>query len=259
MKYMGGKYFLAKPISELMKSLVPPDEVDGYLEPFCGALNVLMKMNDIYDCEASDYHPDLIQMWLEVQSDSFIPPEEVSEEIYHESKSIESPSALKGFMGFGLSFGGKYYSGYADKYKNNKKEDYLQEAKNSMNKIKPKIKDIKFQCIPYQELNPQNKLIYCDPPYQQTKFPIKYRTGTKKYDVFDNEEFWEVMRKWSKNNYVFISETTAPKDFVPIWEKKTHRSASQSEKTRYKNESDAFKIEKVFVHESLKVKFDCDI
>ena len=60
------------------------------------------------------------------------------------------------------------------------------------------------------------------------------------------------MREWSKNNYVFISETTAPSDFIPVWQKTTHRSASQSEKTRYKNDSDAFKIEKVYVHESLK-------
>ena len=60
------------------------------------------------------------------------------------------------------------------------------------------------------------------------------------------------MREWSKNNYVFISETTAPPDFIPIWQKNTHRSASQSEKTRYKNDSDAFKIEKVYVHNSLK-------
>jgi DNA adenine methylase len=252
MKYMGGKYFLAKPISELMKSKVPPDKVDGYLEPFCGALNVLMKMNDEYQCEASDYHPDLIQMWHEVQNDTFIEPEEVTEEYYNESKKLESPSALKGFIGFGLSFGGKFYSGYADKYRNDKKEDYLQEAKNSLKKIKPKIKDVKFQCISYDKLKPNNKLIYCDPPYQKTKFPIKYRTQTKNYDVFGNDKFWDVMREWSKNNYVFISETTAPPDFIPVWQKTTHRSASQSEKTRYKNDSDAFKIEKVYVHESMK-------
>ena len=47
--------------------------------------------------------------------------------------------------------------------------------------------------------------------------------------VFDNE-ILNIMIKWSKNNYVFISETTAPDDFIPVWQKTTHRSASQSEK-----------------------------
>ena len=120
MKYMGGKYFLCKEISSIMKSYIKPDMIDGYLEPFCGALNVLLKMND-YKCIASDYHPDLIQMWREVQNDTFIPPEEVTEEYYNESKKLKSPSALKGFIGFGLSFSGKFYCGYAEKYRNEKR------------------------------------------------------------------------------------------------------------------------------------------
>lgn len=251
MKYMGGKYFLAKQISQIMKSSVSSDKVDGYLEPFCGALNILIKMNEEYDCEASDYHPDLIQMWIEVQNDNFEPPNIVTEKSYNESKKLISPCALKGFMGFGLSFSGKFYSGYAEKYRNNKKEDYLQEAINSLKKIKPKIQNVKFQCISYEKLNPQNKLIYCDPPYQKTKFPIKYRTDTKHYDIFNNDKFWEVVREWSKNNYVFISETSAPEDFIAVWEKDVHRSASQSSKTRYKNESDKNKTEKLYIHKSV--------
>ena len=59
------------------------------------------------------------------------------------------------------------------------------------------------------------------------------------------------MREWSKDNYVFISETTAPDDFVPIWEKDVHRSVSQSSKTRYKNESDKNKTEKLYIHISV--------
>ena len=65
-------------------------------------------------------------------------------------------------------------------------------------------------------------LIYCDPPYQTTKYdPIKYRTDTKYYDIFDNEKFWNIMRLWSKKNHVFISETTAPDDFV-LFGRKRH-------------------------------------
>jgi DNA adenine methylase len=178
---------------------------------------------------------------------NFILPESVDLEFYLQCKNLESPNALKAFVGFNMSFSGKFYSGFVDKYKRDKVENFLAEATNSLNKIK----DIEFQCINYDSLKPQNSLIYCDPPYQNTKFPIKYRTDTKHYDVFDNNKFLEVVREWLKNNYVFISETSAPEDFIAVWEKDVHRSASQSSKTRYKNESDKNKTEKLYIHKSV--------
>lgn len=252
MKYTGGKYFIGKQLSEVMKDKISVDQVDGYLEPFCGALSVLIHMNDTFKCSASDYHPDLVELWKQIQSDTFVPPETVDETFYHECKKLKSPNALKAFAGFGLSFGGKFFAGYADKHKGTKKENFLAEATNSLKKLAPKIQNVDFQCCEYHTLNPHNKLIYCDPPYQFTKYPIKYRTDTKKYDIFDNEKFWEVMRKWSLTNFVFVSETSAPDDFISVWNKKCHRSASQSEKTRYKStETDKFKTEHLFVHKSV--------
>jgi DNA adenine methylase len=251
MKYLGGKYMIGKEISKIMLELINPDSISGYLEPFCGALGVLKHMNKYYEnCEASDIHSDLISLWKSVQKGDFNPPEQVSEEDYLKIKEYKSPNAIKAFVGFGLSFGGRYFAAYAPKYTNGKKEDYLQAAKNSMNKLHHLIQGVKFKNTSYLNLNPENKVIYCDPPYQKTKFPIKYRTGTKDYDVFNNVEFWDVMRKWSKKNYVFISETTAPDDFVCIWEKKSHRSAAQSNKTRYKNSSESYDSEKLFIHGS---------
>ncbi len=248
MKYMGGKYFLAKDISRVIKESVSDKKITEYLEPFCGALSVLTHMNEDYNCVASDYHPDLIQLWKEVQDGTFQMPKFMNEQEYLRIKELESPSALKAFAGFGLSFGGKFFSGYANKYKNDKKEDFLQEAINSLTRKHSKIQKVEFICKEYDKWNPVNKIIYCDPPYQITKNPIKYRIDTKHYDEFDNTHFWEVMRKWSNKNYVFISETHAPEDFVPIWHKESYRSASQSKKTRFKNESENFTVEKLFVH-----------
>ena len=250
MKYTGGKYHTGKYIAEIMKELVPNNTVKGYLEPFCGALSVLIHMTDEYDCYASDIHPDLILLWKSVQNDTFVPPKHISEMDYLTIKNLKSPSALKAFVGFGCSFGGKYFGGYANKYLNGKKEDFLKEASNSIIKIKDKIRDVEFYNKSYDKWKPSGMLIYCDPPYQFTKYPVKYRTGTKHYDVFDNIKFWNVMRKWSKTNVVFVSETSAPDDFVSVWEKNKQRSASQSSKTRYKNKSDSFAVEKLYIHQS---------
>ena len=59
-------------------------------------------------------------------------------------------------------------------------------------------------------------LIYCDPPYKNT---TGYKVGK-----FNSDLFWNTMREWSKNNYVFISEEEAPDDFEVVWEQKKRRT-----------------------------------
>ena len=256
MKYLGGKYFLGKEISDVMKKLIPKKYKNKkYMEPFCGALSVLTYMNEDFECIASDYHPDLIEMWKGVQDNSFKPPKSISEYQYNKIKNYQSPNAMKAFIGFGCSFGGRYFGAFAPKYANGKNEDYLKEAINSINRKRPKIQGIDFKCISYSDLKPSNMIIYCDPPYKFARFPIKYRRDVKHYDVFDNDKFWDIIREWSKNNIVFISEITAPKDFVSVWEKNSHRSIAQSKKTRYKTKSDSHTTEKLFLHKSLLKKF----
>ena len=78
--------YLKKDISKLMKEYVTPDDVDGYLEPFCGACSILSIMNQDYNCTASDYHPDLIRLWKEVQDDSFVIPTDMTETLYNSIK-----------------------------------------------------------------------------------------------------------------------------------------------------------------------------
>jgi len=251
MKYLGGKNKIGKYIANILKE-VKPDEVNGYMEPFCGSLGVLVHMTGDYKkVYASDTHSDLIALWKVVQKDQFTAPKKVTEEYYNIVKGKKSPNPLKAFVGFGLSFGGRYFGGYAQKYTNGKKEDYLSAATNSMRKIKPLIKEVKFRCVSYSSLKPKKKLIYCDPPYKSKKFPVKYRKNKKYYDEFDTDKFWNTMRRWSKDNFVFVSETQAPSDFVCIWKKKRYRSISQSKRTRYKSPSTKkFNTEKIFVHNS---------
>jgi site-specific DNA-adenine methylase len=59
-------------------------------------------------------------------------------------------------------------------------------------------------------------LIYCDPPYKHTQ---GYSAGG-----FEDEKFWNKMREWSKDNVVFISEESAPKDFKVVWSRKKRRT-----------------------------------
>jgi hypothetical protein len=203
---------------------------------------------------ANDYHPDLIALWQAVQTDTFrYPTTQITEKKYNEAKQLESPNPLKAFIGFGMSFGGRYFSAFAPRYVGDKNEDFCKEMTNSLMRIAPKIRKpkVRFTNSRYQSLRPSKKLIYCDPPYAYQTYPIKYRTSTKEYDEFDNEEFWEIMRKWSKNNVVVVSETTCPPDFEEIWNMNMYRSAAQSSKTRFKSKTTKlFQTEKLFVHNS---------
>ena len=132
---------------------------------------------------------------------------------YKENGSIEDP--LYTAIGFGLSYAGKWWGGYDSYYDNRGKEgETTRSLVNSLKKTfsKPHIKNATFTNLSYEQLNPTNSIIYCDPPYADT-------TGYSAIGEFDHETFWNVMRQWSIHNEVFISEFNAPNDFEVIWEK----------------------------------------
>jgi len=105
--------------------------------------------------------------------------------------------------------------------------DYYQEAKNNIEEQSKLIKDIILGIDDYRECVANmeyNCVIYCDPPYANTK---EYNNAKG----FNYDEFWDLMRIWSKNNIVLISEEHVPKDFKCIWEKETSRSIKAGDKS----------------------------
>ena len=214
MKYLGGKHNIGLQISTFLKSHYT-DDLNGYLEPFCGSLGVFKHMSVINEkpATANDIQPDIIQLWKELQDNTLHVPTSFSQNEYNESKLLSSPSSLKAISGFGLSFGGKWFGGYAQKSAGNSGRNYLSEFRNSIEPIKKSIQrdNVFFERKSYFDFEPVNMLIYCDPPYKSTQ---RYSTGQ-----FDSELFWNTMRKWSEQNVVFISEQTAPNDFKIVWTK----------------------------------------
>lgn len=109
MQYLGGKSRLSLSICQFLESIRSPNQV--FLEPFCGGCNVTHKMSG--ERIAADAHPYLIVMYNALQG-GWIPPESVSEEHYHYVKEHpDTDPALTAFVGFGCSFGAKWWGGYA--------------------------------------------------------------------------------------------------------------------------------------------------
>lgn len=200
MQYLGGKNRIGKKIATYLEAIRGDRE---YLEPFVGGAWVLQEISGRRT--ASDSNEALITMYLALQ-DGWIPPEEVSESMYAEYKlKQDATDPMTAFIGIGCSFGGKWFGGYA----RSGDRDYCHNARNSLIKQLPKIKDVLFKYRDYHNWIPYNCLVYCDPPYEGT-------TGYK--DKFDTASFWETMRKWSENNIVIVSEYKAPTDFKCVLE-----------------------------------------
>jgi DNA adenine methylase len=250
MRYFGGKAKIGVKIADILKKIINKhqdqgqDHLDGYIEPFCGALGVLRHMTDTQlDCYASDICNDLILLWSLVQKGKFKNPH-ITEKDWLRLKNSKKDSALKAFAGFGCSFGGQWFSGFSNNFED---KDHSTISYNSiMKKIAPYIKDVQFNCLDYRDytkyLKNKKFLIYCDGPYMNTEH--KFSTTNK--NKFDYDEFWSIMRLWTKmGSIVFVSEYNAPSDFICIFEIKINNGINAKHYSTNKC------IEKLFVHKSI--------
>ncbi len=206
MRYVGGKSRIAKKIREHLVS----HGATRYVEPFVGGGAVLTVVaRDFQTIVAADAHTDLIDMYRAIQ-DGWTPPDVVTEEDYQRLKG-EDPSPLRTFAAFGASFGGKEWGGYA---RDGRGDNYARQTGNSLARsAKAGMFDphVTFWAgsvfdLPMPE-DLSDTVIYCDPPYGNTK---GYKTGR-----FDTTKAWELFRSWSaRGAHVYVSEYDGPGDLV---------------------------------------------
>ncbi len=216
MQYLGGKKRIAKQIIDFISPYLKG--VRYYLEPFVGSCAVIENINH-EKRYASDGNKYLIEMYQALQN-GWIPPRNITKEEYDYVKNHKEENLpLTAFVGIGCSYSAKWFGGYS---KNNTGRNYALNAHNTLLAQLPKIKNIVFKYKDYQECEPNNALVYCDPPY----------ANTTKYDLFngfDSNEFWNKVREWSKNNIVFVSEYQAPEDFETVLEIETRTDMRSKE------------------------------
>lgn len=213
MRYFGGKARLGRQIASVINDVGSRT----YHEPFCGMFSVgrHVKANR----SGSDIHEDLILL-LNAVASGWTGPTNLTEEEYREQKTAE-PSPLRAFAGFGCSFGGKFFGGYA---RNNTTRNYASNASKSLVKLYPMIQGVEFRCQNYLDYEPIHDVIYCDPPYAGV-------TGFSSGD-FNSNAFWDWVRKISKDSKVFVSEYEAPKDFKVVWEKSVKTDMNSKDSTK---------------------------
>lgn len=216
MRYMGSKRRIWKHISHFILK----DRKDGqyYVEPFCGGCNslCLVEGNRI----ACDINPYLIGMFQSlINGEKQIYP--ISREIYNDvrdcyrNKNNKYSISEIGWVGYMASYNGRFfdggYSGNNVKSKGGGFRNYIDESILDIFNQLENLKDVDFYCCGYNELKiPKNSIIYCDPPYKNTK---KYDNAEFDYDKF---YLW-CIEQYKCGNKIFISEYDMPKPFKEIW------------------------------------------
>ena len=214
MRYQGGKSRIAGELAAVICKWLP--NVEEIYDPFCGGGAMSFALAKAgFRVKASDIHEDLILMWQATMTNS-LDLSDVNEVEYDnlQHPSVQ-PSARRGFVGFGTSFGGGWFTGYA-------RGGYRNHAAESARNIKRLIGlPITFTWRDYQSI-PSLAAAYCDPPYR----------GTKPYpgqSSFDHNAFWH----WVENRRgpTFISELEAPDTAQCIWQRAYKGQPNNSDNT----------------------------
>jgi len=256
MKFLGSKNKISKHIAPILQNCLDNNNAVGYYEPFFGGGNMMDKITHKRRM-GSDIHKELIEMWYYLLDAHDHPhdyniPTHITEQEYRQVKDYRDnisknqfvtthiPDWYIAFVGFHASFGARYFEGYARSFKADgvTPRDMSGEAIRNTMKQLPKLKGVELHTGCYSEANPlmTNFVIYCDPPY----------SGTKEYEhkKFDYNHFWKWVKFMSLNNWVFVSEYSAPPEFKCVWEMEIT--------TKINNVKHDKKIEKLFIYEKAK-------
>lgn len=236
---MGSKRRIKKYILPIILKDRKPGQ--WYVEPFVGGANII---EDVENPRiASDYNKYLIAALRIIKDSPELIPDLITEEDYENiRKSDEVSDGLKGYVGFAMSFGGKWFGGYRRDVAGTRGDLANMEAQSRRSKKaavsqSKKLKGVAMFCASYNAVPlPKKSIIYCDPPYANT---TKYKTG-----AFDHEAFWQWCRdRVTDGHKVFVSEYTAPDDFVAVWQMELVSSLTKDTGAKKG-------VEKLFVHKS---------
>ena len=232
MKYMGSKARHAKELLPIILKDHTPDM--WYVEPFVGGANMIDKVDPQVAPKrlGCDVHEYLIAMWQAV-SKGWLPSKLITEEDYSKIRSNkDDDKALTGYVGFAMSFGGKWFGGYRrdiagtkenPELKQLNENDQSRKSYESLLKQQRNLLGVHFQNKSVFDIDFSRcgkSTIYCDPPY----------VGTTKYkDDFDHEKFYDwCVERHKEGHNVLISEYYMPEDrFECVWSKEVNNSLTK--------------------------------
>lgn len=210
MKYLGGKCRIGK---HLAAAIAADTDRRVFWDAFCGGLGMTAALAAQGKVYSTDAHPALISLYEAVRG-GWDPPDQLPEVMYRWAQTLPDENPLKAFAGFGCSFGGKYFGGYA---RGSPGRCYAAEARRSL------LRDCPLSTyvgrVSFFDVSPRalrDVAIYCDPPYAST---TGYSTG-----IFDSSKFWRYAQAWVACGVpVYVSEYGCPVPHRLLWEQTRSR------------------------------------
>lgn len=182
MQYLGGKARLGGRIVQAILADLGVKRLSLAVDLCSGAGGVTHRLADVSDrVVAVEAHPGLVALHKAVQG-GWVPPEHVSEAEYQEVRRGDQTTALAAFVGFGCSFGGKWWGGYArTEAGNTTARNYCLNAQRAVLKeTRPNIDHTNADALTFET---DAEVVYCDPPYEGT-------TGYTAVAVAENGAWW---------------------------------------------------------------------
>lgn len=152
MQYFGGKAKIAKYIVPYLESVRKKNQI--FIEPFVGGANIISKMSG--SRKAYDFNEYLIEMYKAVQNGYELPNTLSEDEYQHIKNNKDEDKVLTGFVGFGCSFAGKWFGGYARGHGG--KNGYADTSKRSLLRKMSTMSDVEFGYADYKTLEFDNCL-----------------------------------------------------------------------------------------------------
>lgn len=204
MRYLGGKHSLAKRISAFLESVRPSGA--PFYDVFAGGLSITAAMSG--ERVANDACEPLIALyrgWLQ----GWRPPSSVDEAEYHRVKQCaDLTDPLTAFVGFGCSFGAKYFGGYARDHQS--RRNYAAVAARGLTDKLSRCADVRFESCDFEALViPDGSLVYLDSPYRDTT-PYGF------FKSFDHDRFDAWALALSRRAIVVRSEYACPEPWREV-------------------------------------------
>lgn len=245
MHYIGSKYYMRKPISNIINAVI--DDQD-FVSLFCGSCTVEALINAKRRI-INDKQPYVAAMWNAVINGYKFPKDTYTKEDHDimkrkwlagEVPEDEYPECA--FLMTCYSLFGRWGASY---YRNAYKKDPTHEY-NGMKNIYKRAEQMRGNTtvlnMDYRDVPiPPESVIFADPPYVGVENNV---WGLN--EKFDHNEFWEYMRELVHNGHiVFVTESTAPNDFKPIYTRVKKALSQIRHDKKYKEYEDS-----LWIHQS---------
>lgn len=197
MRYLGGKTRIAKQLAAKIDKVRRPGQ--WVWDAFCGGLSMTVALSKNDPVYSTDACVPLIALYRAVQA-GWAVQTELTEETYRAARNLPDTDPLKAFCGFGCSFGGKWFGGFARPYPTNRTPHGA-----ALRGLQRDVPGRSFAVADFTEIAPRpiDGVLYLDPPYAGT-------TGYDGAPPFDYTAFYQRCAEWSEHCHVFVSEYRMP-------------------------------------------------